>query len=84
MAPEQIEKYSRECGMIDTCNAMLFNPPSYKAVEHFNDQMIAAADQRGETFTKAYGDMRSYNREAAAKSRMGNTGINHGSSFLHL
>lgn len=70
--------------MIDTCNAMLFNPPSYKAVEYFNDQMIAAADQRGETFTKAYGNMRSYNGAAATKSRTGNTGINHGFSFLHL
>jgi len=82
-APEQIDKYARECAMVDTCNAMLFNPPAYEAAEYFNDQMIAAADQRGETFTKEHGDMRCYKGATAAKSRASNTGINHG-KLLHL
>jgi hypothetical protein len=81
---EHIERYSSQCGMVDACNAMMNNPPSYEVFEHFNEQMLLAADKRGDTFTKGYGDMRCYKQQAiAAKQRANNTGIDH-ASFLHL
>lgn len=83
MDKEHIERYASQCGMIDACNAMLNNPPSYEVFDHFNQQMLDAADERGDTFTKGYGDMRSYNRAGAAKARADNTGIKH-AAFVNL
>lgn len=80
---EHIEKYASDCGMIDMCNSMLRNPPPYEAFEHFNSEMNAAADPRGDTYTKAYDDMRCYGGAKNAKARASNTGIEHG-KFLHL
>lgn len=80
---DHIERYASQCGMVDACNAMLNNPPSYEVFDHFNQQMLDAADERGDTFTKGYGDMRSYNRAGAAKARANNTGIKH-AAFVNL
>ena len=81
---EHIERRASQCGMVDACNAMLNNPPSYEVFEHLNQQMLYAADERGDTFTNGYGDMRCYKQQVtAAKQRANNTGIEH-ASFLHL
>ena len=74
---EHIARYASQCGMVEACNAMLNNPPSHEVFEHINQQMLYAADERGDTFTNGYGDMRSYKQQAsAAKQRADNTGSN--------
>jgi hypothetical protein len=81
---EHIERRASQCGMVDACNAMLNNPPSYEVFEHLNQQMLYAADKCGDTFTNVYGDMRYYKQQVtAAKQRANNTGIEH-ASLLHL
>lgn len=73
-----LQQHAARTGMDEACNSMLFNPPSYEVVEHFNSKIIAAADQRGETFTEKHGCMRGFNGASAAKARARNTGIEHG------